>query len=81
MVFTIGDTMKRTMIEVRTFNVYLHCDCGGMMEWNNITLTVNPPLFPHFCSDCKKQETLTEVYPTETTVEVGEEQGLPPTED
>jgi len=70
--------MKRTMIEVRTYNVRLYCDCGGTMDWNNITLTVNPPLFPHFCSDCNRQETLTDVYPTETSVEVGEEKEIAP---
>lgn len=67
--------MKRMMTEVRTFNVKLYCDCGGEMVWNNISLTTNPPMYPHFCTDCEQQTTLTdEVYPTTEEVEFGEPQ-------
>ena len=59
------------MVEVRTFNVTLECDCGGQMLWNNITLTVNPPIFPHICGACGLRENIQEVYPTTAEVEVG----------
>lgn len=68
--------MKLTMIEICTYKVRLYCDCGGNMIWNNISLDVNPPLYPHFCTDCNRQETRIDVYPTETTVEVGEEKEI-----
>ena len=67
--------MKRTMTEVRTFNVRLYCVCGGEMKSNGITLTTNPPMYPHVCDKCGTYQTLTgDSYPTTTEVEVGEEQ-------
>ena len=69
--------MKRIMTEVLTFNVTLHCDCGGQLVWNNITLTVNPPIFPHICDACGTRENLKAVYPTTETMEMGEPQEVP----
>ena len=68
--------MKRTMIELRTFKVYLWCDCGAQMKWNNTCLTVNPPLFPHTCMGCGNTETVHQSYPYTHEVEVGEEQDV-----
>ena len=67
--------MQRKLIEVRTFNVTLMCDCGGEMRTNGITLTTNPPMYPHTCTACGRTDTLTgECYPTTETVEVGDAQ-------
>jgi len=48
--------MSRVMTQqVLTYEERLYCtDCEGdhEMEWNGISLTVHPPLFPHVCLNC-----------------------------
>ncbi len=70
--------MRRTMTEVRTFNVKLYCDCGGEMGANGVTLNTNPPRHPHVCEHCDTVEVIEgEHYPRQETLEVGEPQDIP----
>ena len=69
--------MKRVMIEVRTFNVTLVCDCGGGIEANGHVLDTNPPVYAHQCAKCDKVTTYDTSYPTTEEVEVGEPQEVP----
>ena len=68
--------MRRTMTQVRTYNVRLYCDCGEELAWNGLGLLTNPPQFPHTCPKCGFTTTLPEHYPAETTVEAGESQEI-----
>lgn len=60
--------MSRVLTQqVLTYEERLCCtECDGdhEMEWNHITLTVSPPLFPHVCSNCGHRENISGVvYP------------------
>jgi len=66
--------MRRTMTEVRTFNVRVYCDCGAEYKWNGTALMTHPPKYPHTCPECGDRVTLKDSYPTQETVEVGEPQ-------
>lgn len=62
-------------IEVKTFKVILKCDkCkDGIMKYNGIVLTSNPPLFPHVCNKCGyKQNIRGKKYPHIVTEEIQE---------
>ena len=72
----IGGYMKTTMTEVRTFVVKKYCDCGGLFEFNGRAQMTSPPHFVHQCTDCKDFDTFPQQYPTQETLEVGEEQDV-----
>lgn len=43
---------------------YLCDKCNeGMMRWTGVTLTSNPPWYPHRCEKCVFTENMTETYP------------------
>lgn len=54
---------------VSTFVVKYQCDaCGtGEMRWTNMTLTMDPPAFPHVCNACGATQDLPEPYPVMVT--------------
>lgn len=54
--------------EVKTFEVDMICDdCKrGKMRNNGICYPMNPPLYPHFCTNCNKQESYHFTYPYTT---------------
>lgn len=55
-------TEKATKVE--TFRIEYICDeCGkDSMKWNGITLTSNPPQFPHRCPTCGADKTFMAVH-------------------
>ena len=69
--------MKRTLTEIRTFNVRLYCECGGQYIFNGQSDSSYPPQYVHVCDVCSATMTLRDQYPGEETVEVGEQQEVP----
>ena len=60
-------------IEVKTFKVILECDeCkDGIMIYNGIVLTSNPPQFPHICNKCGEKKNIRgKKYPYIKTEEI-----------
>lgn len=56
--------MPEEIKEVKTFSVKYNCSaCGNEMVFGGITLTSNPPQYPHICSYCGNKETLKKKYP------------------
>jgi hypothetical protein len=52
---------------VETFLVEYDCDnCGTPIVFEGIVYTVNPPIYPHYCPNCKKKHGLSTSYPTYT---------------
>lgn len=70
--------MKKQIKDVHTVQVIARCDaqtivrdgarqltgpCGGELIFTNVTLTMNPPVYPHKCNRCGRTETLDQIYP------------------
>jgi len=70
--------MRKQAKDVHTVSVKAMCDgatrivdghrvltgtCGGELVFQNITLTMNPPMYPHTCNQCGRTENLDAVYP------------------
>jgi len=57
--------MPRTYESRYAFAVDYLCDkCNeGYMRWGGMTLTTNPPWYPHVCDKCDHQENMRETYP------------------
>lgn len=63
------DLVKET--EVKTFKRNIYCsDCGEAFKWTGITLTSNPPWFPHTCPQCKYEVNFREIFPNTVYKEV-----------
>lgn len=66
--------MPIEQVPVRAFRQTYRCDsCGiGWMSWTGMSLSSNPPKFPHVCSHCGDKATLLATYPM--IVHVAEDQ-------
>lgn len=50
---------KHVELPIVTYVLELRCDkCTGLLEWDGIVLTSNPPLYRHDCGPCKTNELL-----------------------
>lgn len=73
----VGGNMSRVLTQqVLTYEERLYCtECDGdhEMHWNNVTLTVSPPLYPHICEYCEHRENIRGVvYPITRQVPTGD---------
>ena len=68
---------KRTITETRTFVIKVYCDCGGQFGFNGNANMTHPPMYVHVCTDCGCTTTFPDIYPLDTTQEVGEPTVLP----
>ena len=59
------DSMASTEMHllVDVYAVKRQCDCGGEMESTGLMLSVDPPLYPHRCSECNATENFKQAYP------------------
>ena len=57
------DHVKTKDVQVVPFYQKAYCDCGEELEFTGMTLTSNPPQYPHKCPKCKKEYKLKHVYP------------------
>ena len=65
--------MAERLIEVKVYRVEYLCDkCGEVMQWSGMTLTLNPPKYPHRCYACDFTINLDAVYPHDETREIPE---------
>ena len=55
--------MPERRVEVHTLMVYWDCECGGQMKPVGICYPMSPPVFPHMCEKCGKEETSHNKYP------------------
>jgi predicted RNA-binding Zn-ribbon protein involved in translation (DUF1610 family) len=57
--------MSETLKPMRVFLVEYVCDkCGeGEMMHGNVSITTNPPLYPHMCTKCGHTENFRSIYP------------------
>ena len=67
----------KTITEVRTFVVMMHCDCGGEVIFNGHANLAYPPQYVHMCRLCGKKYVYPEQYPMNTTQKVGEPTEIP----
>ena len=56
---------KLRKVLLMTYEAHWDCpNCDGEMEFDGITLTTYPPMYPHTCPKCGHCETADQVYPT-----------------
>ena len=55
--------MNRTETKLDTYKVNMICECGGILEYDNLMYPTYPPQYKHRCNKCSFTKKLDKIYP------------------